>query len=37
VLNENFQVPHVLTDKGMDGIHGFMRELKEEKYARTKK
>jgi len=29
-------VPHVLTDKGLDGINGYMRNLKEEKYARTK-
>jgi len=28
-------VPQALTDKGMNGINGYMRELKEQKYARN--
>jgi len=30
-------VPHVLTDKKLGGVTGYMRELKEEKYARNQK
>lgn len=33
----NDQVPQVFNDKELDGIKAYMRDLKEEKYARTKK